>query len=52
MPGLAHELVSCVKLSLYCIVGNLGRAQNTLLGQNRMGILRPNFHLLRKRINY
>ena len=49
MLVLAHELDSCVKPNLYCTAS---RAHKTLPNHNSLGILRPNFQLLYKKINY
>ena len=49
MSGLAQELDPCVRSNRYY---NADRARKALSGQESLGLLRPNFQLFYKRINY
>jgi hypothetical protein len=46
---MERVLDPCVKSNRYC---SNGGARMVLLGQNSLGMLRPNFQLLHKRVDY
>ena len=49
VSGFVRKPNPCVRLNQYCIIG---RAWKAFLGQNSLGILQPNFQLLKKELNY